>query len=381
MRLYEYEAKKILAAYGVAVPKQIALIESGTSVSSTVSYPAMGKLQVLSGKRAAQGGIALLKSEADLRKFCNAMNGRVLIEEHIEPLAQNLYVSILYLQGGLPYVLLSRGGGSNVESQSSTLLTVPIDILTQHMTPAKIEALNLPQRERLSVEKLLQKLIVCFFAEDCVSLEINPLALTSHHDWIALDAKITLDDRAIFRHPDRTHETLVFRPTPSFTQREQAVQTLNQHREYGGTPCRYTELDGDVILLLSGGGASMVVFDALVHLGVRPGNYSEYSGNPRKEKVEALTRIALEKPNQKGLLVAGAIANFTMIDETMTGIAAALIEAKPSYPIVIRRGGPNEKRAKIMMEDLARKHHLDITWLGSEKTLLEAAQIFAQKIR
>lgn len=380
MRLYEYEGKKMLAAYGVAVPKQIALIESGTSVGNPVGYPVMGKLQVLSAKRATQGGIALLKSEAELRKFYKAMNGRVLIEEHIEPIVQNLYVSILYLPDGLPYVLLSQGGGSNIESQSSTMLTVPIDILTQHMTPTKIETLNLPEREKRSVEKLLQKLIVCFFAEDCASLEINPLALTPHNDWIALDAKITLDDRAIFRHPDRTHETLTMRPTPSFTQREQAVQTLNQHREYGGTPCRYTELDGDVILLLSGGGASMVVFDALTELGVRPGNYSEYSGNPRKEKVEALTRIALGKPNQKGLLIAGAIANFTMIDETMTGIAAALIEAKPSYPIVIRRGGPNEGRAKIMMEDLARKHHLNIMWLGSKKTLLQATQIFAKKI-
>ena len=133
--------------------------------------------------------------------------------------------------------------------------------------------------------------------------------------------------------------------------------------------------------MASGGGASLTAVDALIKEGGKPANYTEYSGNPSKEKVRKLTEIVLSKPNLNGLWVVGAIANFTDIYETMSGFVDGLREAEKTlntkfkFPILIRRGGPKDKEAFQMLKSLK---GLDLYIYGEEISIAESAKIMAK---
>lgn len=388
MRVYEFEAKRLLSAHRVPVPRALGLYASAEACASHRDYPAVAKVQVASGSRGSRGGVAVVTSPAELRSFfLNAESSfssehpaGLLLEEEI-PRGLDLYVSLLYERTG-PALILNPAGGAAVERSAERSFALPLAVSPVPEISAATFASRLPalrKRDHTSLASVLSKLAECFFAEDCRLLEINPLRL-SQGRWSALDVKMELDGRAAARHAGRVLRSATLPQGADSTARERAVVAVNTNPAWGGSPCRYVELDGDAALLLSGGGASLVVFDTLVALGVRPGNYSEYSGNPPREKVEALTRIVLEKPGQRGLLIAGSIANFTLIDETMAGVAAALAEVKPRYPIIVRRGGPNEEKAREQFTELAAAHRLNLAWLPSETTLREACIVFAHAL-
>ena len=115
--------------------------------------------------------------------------------------------------------------------------------------------------------------------------------------------------------------------------------------------------------------------DALIKFGGKPANYTEYSGNPPSEKVEKLARIVMSKPNLSGLLVAGVIANYTNIAETMKGLIVALKEVKPKYPIVVRRAGPFAEQARDMLMEVSKEYGLDIHYFDETIPLTKAAEI------
>ena len=165
------------------------------------------------------------------------------------------------------------------------------------------------------------------------------------------------------------------------TDREIAVTKVDEGDDwYRGTAGKYIEMDGDIAILFSGGGASIANMDALMNVGLKPANYTEYSGNPPREKVAALSKIVLSKPELKGLWIAGGVANFTNVKETFLGIIDALDEIKPSYPIVIRRAGPFGKEGFDLMKECGERNGLDITMFGGEVSMGETAKILADKI-
>ena len=122
------------------------------------------------------------------------------------------------------------------------------------------------------------------------------------------------------------------------------------------------------------------MMDTLYALGQKPSNYTEYSGNPPREKVQALTNIVLSKPGLKGIWVVGGVANFTHIGETMAGIADALRVLKPKVPIVIRRAGPHEDEGKKIMENVAKECHLNLKWFGREISMGKSAKVLVDMI-
>jgi len=213
-----------------------------------------------------------------------------------------------------------------------------------------------------------------FFDNDCLLLEINPL-VESAGKLIALDAKVNLDDTAGGRHKERLLPT---RSIPGHISSKNEIEAKKiDENDYRGTAgSTYFDLDGDIAVLASGGGASLTAMDALLATGGSPANYTEYSGNPPKEKVEKLSKIVLSKKNLHALWVVGAIANFTDIYETLSGFLDALrkINPKPDYPIVIRRGGPNDKKA---FEMLKKNKDFDLHLYGQETTITESAKIVA----
>ncbi len=386
MRLTESQAKSILLTEGVPTPRQFALLTNLADIDQVVTdnFPCVAKVQTVQGKRGKRGLIRTVQSKEELREFwtsltaqADIMQGGLLLEELISN-SKEIYCSISYdYTQQSPIIVFKTDGGTDVEQSDQPLWSLPIHVQST-ISAADLQALNLDQTLIALLVKIGNQLISTFFKYDCLFLEINPLAITSEGSIVALDAKIELDNRAKFRQTEHFSRFAEVRNRiPS--ERERLITEINQKPEYKGTPCRYTELDGDIALLLSGGGASILVFDYLVAAGIKPGNYSEFSGNPVKEKVEALTRVVISKPDQRGLLIAGAVANFTKIDESMKGIAAALAEVKPTYPIVIRRGGPGEDEAKRLMLECAAEHHLDITWFGSETSIPEACDYFLKK--
>ena len=135
----------------------------------------------------------------------------------------------------------------------------------------------------------------------------------------------------------------------------------------------------DIGFLAAGGGGSMAAMDALMQWGGSPANYAEHSGDPPREKVYALAKAILSKPNLSGLWIVGAIANFTRIDQTMQGIIDALIEFKPKFPIVVRRSGPYEKEGLQMLKDAAALYNLDVEVHGSETAMTATAKTMAEK--
>jgi citryl-CoA synthetase large subunit len=387
MRLYEFEGKEILKKYGIPVPHSYGVATIVDRLVDNVHYPFIAKIQVLEGARGKRGGVQCVENatvfskvyETMVRDFGDRKPYGVLVED-VVPEGQDFYLSIAYREGR-PVVCANRAGGVEVEESRASTLVLPLDILSWNVDEITRDLEPVFGPSTPACKALLHQLLTCFFDEDATFLEINPLRHMLDGSFVALDIKMTLDEAASFRH--EAHTALVSLPRESGrmrTERERAVEVINTDLELRGSPARYVELDGDVALLLSGGGASLCILDALVASGVRPGNYSEYSGNPKREKVAALARVVLDKPGQRGLFIAGGVANFTMVDETLAGIEDALREVRPNYPIVIRRGGPNETIAKENIAKLAEETGMDITWLGSDQGLTEASRLFAQKL-
>lgn len=372
MILYEFEGKKLLSEKGLAVPKS-QLIKSPDQ-KILVNPPLVIKAQILSGKRKDAGGVVIVEKESEVGGYLRKILGKrmnkevvksVLVEEKIDHKLE-YYVSISYdTTRRAPVLTFSSLGGSGVEERKAEV--VPIDPITLSFKSSKNNAA--PPK----VLKIIPKLIDLFFGLDLLLLEINPLIIDTKGRVFALDAKLKTDDSASGRHADwnfPARSIAGYRPT----KREIKAKKIDEGDYRGSAGSTYFDLPGDIAVLASGGGASLTAMDALLKEGGRPANYTEYSGNPPKEKVKKLTKIVLSKPNIHGLWVVGAVANFTDIYETLSGFIEALREVKPrpAYPIVIRRGGPRDKEAFEMLRKIK---DYDLHLYGQEISITESAKI------
>lgn len=370
MILFEFEGKKILAENGIDVPRSILAKSEDTNI--TLKFPVILKAQVLSGKRKDAGGIISADNPEEVnaglaKLFSERINNEkvtsVLIEEKID-FDNEYYLSVSYnSETRTPVITFSEKGGTGIEERGAKVL--PVDAITQSFDEKEFPKI---------VRDFIPSVLKTFFENDCILLEINPLVVT-RDGLIALDAKVNLDENAFGRHKER-----VF-PSRSVPGHKSSINEIEAKKidenDYRGTAgSTYFDLEGDIAVLASGGGASLTAMDALLAAGGSPANYTEYSGNPPKEKVEKLTKIVLSKKGIHGLWVVGAIANFTDIYETLSGFLEALrkIDPKPSYPIVIRRGGPNDKKA---FEMLKKVHDFDFHLYGQETSITKSAKIIA----
>ncbi len=383
MNLYEFEGKELFAAHGIAIPRGV-VVRREENVSDAYTKLEVSevvvKAQVLSGKRGKNNAIRFCSSAEEVSKACEeifAMQVRgqyvaaIRIEEKVS-IAEEHYLSISYdSQTRQPVLVYSTKGGVDIEDVGEG------DI--------RREGLDI-RREILDIKDIMtipyaQELWNCFLQEDARQVEINPLVRTSSGKWIAADAKVALDDDAFYRHETWKN----FEPRTMMgrlpTEREKEVTAIDAGEDYyRGTAGKYIEMDGDIAILFSGGGASIANMDALLKAGLKPANYTEYSGNPPREKVRDLAKIVLSKPGLRGLWIAGGVANFTNVKETFNGIVDALDEIKPTYPIVVRRAGPYEKEGMELMRECAIRNSLNITFFGKETSMSETAGILAGMI-
>ncbi|NCO05223.1 MAG: hypothetical protein GW939_03700 [Candidatus Magasanikbacteria bacterium] len=382
MNLYEYEGKKLFEKSGIAIPKGVVI---SRNQDAKKAYNDLGitdvvvKAQVLSGKRGKNNGIQFCSNEQEVEDACQkifSMDIRgqyvaaIRIEEKLS-IAEEHYLSITYdTNAKQPILVYSAEGGVDIE-----------DVPHEQIIITYLDIRNSNIKQETPYSDMAQKLWKCFLNNDCRLVEINPLVKTTEGEWIAADAKVAIDDDAFYRHEEwQTFEprTMLGRPA---TEREIVVQEIDKgEKYYQGTAGKYIEMDGNIAILFSGGGASIANMDALANVGLSAANYTEYSGNPPREKVYALTKIVLSKPEVKGLWIAGGVANFTNIKETFQGIIDALDEVKPTYPIVVRRAGPYEQEGMDIMKDCAQRNNLNIKLFGKESSMSETAQVLADMI-
>ncbi len=341
MKICEHEGKALFEKYGIAVPA-FELIHPETQ-KTALSFPLMLKSQVPASDRKAKGGIVLVESAEEFvavkqKLFALPIDGYLpallLAEEVIVPETE-MYVSFSYSTSyRSPVLALNARGGTGVHNAK----IIPIDILAGLSHSALTQAFGEPITD--DVFLLVNKLWKLFCEEGVLMAEINPLFVFADGSVVAGDAKVIYDD---------------------------ALKETNERP--------FIELGGDIAVIASGGGASMLNIDILMRSGGKPANYVEYSGNPKRQVVEELTMRVLGQPNLKGVWVVGGTANFTDIFETMSGFVDGLrkVTPKPTYPIVIRRDGPRQEEARAMLMEVVANEGYNMHVFGSEISMAESA--------
>lgn len=341
MKLFEYQGKELFSKYGIQVPNFVLLEKPEGEIS--LQFPVVLKSQVLLGERKKKGGIKIVEQKENVLSvleglFKKPIDGevpaKILVEEKVE-YAKEWYVSLSYdTDQRAPVLAVSEKGGMGIESASVFPLAWKGDSWELPVVGISSQLLE-----------VVQRLLELFQKENALLAEINPLFELTDGSVVAGDAKIILDDNVV---------------------------------DPKGRP--YLDLPGDIAILASGGGASLLNLDMLMRYGGRPANYVEYSGNPPALVVEELTVRVLSKPGLKGCWTVGGTANFTDIYETLFGFVQGLckVQPKPTYPIVIRRDGPRQKEAFEMLEKVKREEGYDFHLYGPETPMSESAKIIVQ---
>jgi succinyl-CoA synthetase beta subunit len=390
MKLYEFEGKKLFAQAGIPVPpgKVVASAEEAAGLTKDFG-PVMAKAQVLWGRRGKEHGILACQEEGQLAEAVRSLIGRKMFGETIEKVlvekkldvAREVYASVTYV-GASPSVIVSTRGGIDVEEASrqsrDDVWIEPVDVL-RGFDPA--QAADLVRRAGLdgNLSDVLVKLYRLFFERDATLAEINPLVQTTAGEWIAADAKVQLDDDAMFRQKDlNLPERLSSGRSPTALEQ---LALENDRRDTRGSAGRmFYELDGDIIVLASGGGTSVEALDDLCLLGGRPAVFTEYSGNPTPEKVKGLTKIALQYPGKiNAIWVIGGRANFTDIYETLiNGIMAGIRETHnfdKTIPILIRRAGPRDEESFATLHKMQKEEGYRFYLRGMATSVADSARM------
>ncbi len=362
MKLYEHEAKQLLDDYGLKTP--------GRDGEESVV-----KAQVLSKNRKEHGGICFADKGEEAETIAEEMRGstvngqkveEILIENRIE-FSEEYYVAFLYdTDTRSPVMLFSDTGGSGIEERETQKLVIEKGM--PHEFRQFIEE-NFDLDDIVELGSVLSKIYSTFTQEDARMIEINPLAKTEN-GLVVLDAMIDLDDDAEYRRersfPERSDMGR------KKTEREKEAKKIDED-DHRGIAGKYTELDGDIGMMLAGGGASLTNTDALVEYGGKPANYTEYGGNPPSEKVYRLSKIIMSK-ELNGLWHVGGTANNTNILRTMKGFCKALREEKPDYPIVVRRDGPQADEAFELLRETKDELGLEMKLFRNDTPMTKTAE-------
>lgn len=373
MKLHEYESKELLQEYGLKVPsRDIEESDEGFVV----------KAQILANSRKEMGAVrfadTLREAEVEKQEVLGAeFKGRepekAIIEEQV-PIEKEFYVAFLYdTDTRNPALLFSTEGGSGIESREAGKLSLSSED-AEHQIQDFLRAQGLERVKDLSAT--LQKLYEVFLEEDARMLEVNPLVQNSN-GFVVVDAMIDLEDDAAFRHEWEYPERAA--TGGEKTKRELRAQKIDEDN-HQGVAGKYIELEGDIGMMLAGGGASLTNMDAMIEYGGEPANYTEYGGNPPTEKVYRLSKVIMDKPGLKGLWHVGGTANNTDIYRTMKGFCQALEEEKPDYPIVVRRDGPNADRAFELLRETRERLDLDMRLFRNDTAMTKTAEVLMEMI-
>ncbi|MBP7063459.1 ADP-forming succinate--CoA ligase subunit beta [Ferrovibrio sp.] len=363
MNIHEYQAKSLLAKYGVAVPRGgVAFTpDEAANVARELGGPVwVVKAQIHAGGRGKGGGVKVVKSIDAVSETAKNMLGMTLVTHQTGPegklvkrlyveegcdIKRELYLSLLIDRAtSRVTVMASTEGGMDIEEVAAKhpkkIFKLAIDPVTglQPFHARKIAfALKLKDKQVGSAVKFLTAMYQAFIALDASIVEINPLVVTGAGDLIALDAKMNFDDNALFRHKDVAEMRDPDEEDPS--ELEAAKYELN-----------YVKLDGKIGCMVNGAGLAMATMDIIKLYGSEPANFLDVGGGATKERVTAAFKIILKDPNVKGILV-NIFGGIMRCDVIAEGVIAAAREVKLSVPLVVRLEGTNVELGKKIMAE------------------------------
>jgi succinyl-CoA synthetase beta subunit len=371
MNIHEYQAKELLAKYGVPVPDGYAAMSVDEAVEAAKKLPGplwVVKAQIHAGGRGkgkfkelgadAKGGVRLARSIEEVRESAEEMLGRTLVTIQTGPhgkqvqrlyitdgvdIAKEFYLALLVdRESGRIAVVASTEGGMEIEKVAhdtpEKIATITIDPATglmPHHGRAVSAALGLGGDLAKQCAKVLAKLYDAFVGTDASQIEINPLAITDKGQLLVLDAKVGFDSNADFRHPD-------------LEQLRDLSEEEPMEIEASKYDLSYIKLDGSIGCMVNGAGLAMATMDIIKLEGGEPANFLDVGGGANTEKVTAAFKIILSDPAVKGILVNifGGIMRCDIIAE---GIVAAAREVSLSVPLVVRLEGTNVQQGKDIL--------------------------------
>lgn len=367
MRLLEIEAKEILMKYRIPTPPG-QLVSSAEEIK--IDGPVMLKTQIPLGGRGKAGGILEVSSQGETKAkleklFSTQVKGyrpkKILVEEKME-VEQEFFLAVSYdTVAKEPVAIFSQEGGVDIEElasrQPEKVMKEWFSVrgrLPQYRAREIISDAGVSGRMLLGLGTIFSSLADIFLDYDATIAEINPLALTRNGKLIALDCHIEIDDDAVSRHKDIAEKQNDLdryeeeRSSTDFERRGKEIDELD-HRGVAG---RIIEFDGNLGLIIGGGGASLTAFDAVQHHGGKPANYCEIGGNPSVMKVKELTKHILSKSGVDKIAVIMNVVSNTRVDLVARGVVKGIMEAGklPSETLSVFRipGAWEEEGFKIL---------------------------------
>jgi succinyl-CoA synthetase beta subunit len=355
MNIHEYQAKDLFARFQIPVPQETlcTTVEEVQQAVDRLAGSAVIKAQVLTGGRGKAGGIQIVRTadeatDAAARILGMTIKGlpvdRVLVAEAVE-IERECYVGLTTDRNARSLALMLSGeGGVEIEEVARTapdkIVKCPVDpgaglfdFLARNLALALFDDMALVRK----TVAIMQKLYRCYVAIDASLAEINPLVVTPEHELMALDAKINLDDNALYRHPDLA---ALREPTA-------AEQKELDARQKG---LSYIKLDGDIGCMVNGAGLAMATMDVIKLYGGQPANFLDIGGSSNPQKVVDAMNILLSDANVKVVLI-NIFGGITRCDDVARGLLTAMEQLQIERPIVVRLTGTNEAAGHALLQD------------------------------
>jgi succinyl-CoA synthetase beta subunit len=363
MKIHEYQAKGLLSKFGVPVPRgQVAfnVDEARAAAEKLGTKVVVVKAQIHAGGRGKAGGVKLAKSVDEAGSLAGKILGmklitpqtgeegrivrRLLIEEGLD-IKRELYLSILVDRAaGAPVFMASQAGGMEIEEVAKEN---PSAIIRQKIDPASgfqpyharklAFGLGLPAEMMGIAIDFFRSVYRAFLELDASLLEINPLIVTGDGKLIALDAKVQLDDNAMFRHPDFKDLRDLEEETP--LEVEASKFKLN-----------YIKLDGTIACMVNGAGLAMATMDIIKLSGGSPANFLDVGGGASEEQVKSAFRLLLSDPNVKAVFV-NIFGGILRCDVLASGVVNAAKELKIKVPVIVRMEGTNVEQGQAILKN------------------------------
>lgn len=355
MKIHEYQAKELFSTYGIPIQRQILCT---VAEDAAIAYNMLGKeevvvkAQVLTGGRGKAGGIKLAKSNDEAVSHAYNILGmkikdytvnKIIITEAVNITAE-FYISFVIDRNSKSVILImSAEGGMDIEEVAAKtpekihrfsidpFIGIP-DYLARKFAFVlfdKIEYIN-------QFVPILQNLYRLFINTDASLTEINPLVITDREKLIAVDAKMTFDDNALYRQPDILD---LFEPTP-----EERIEADAKDKGFS-----YVHLDGEIGCMVNGAGLAMATMDMIKLYGGNPANFLDIGGSSNPQKVIEAMSLLLKHPNLKVVLI-NIFGGITRCDDVAVGLLKAFEEIKTDIPVIVRLTGTNEEEGRALLK-------------------------------
>jgi succinyl-CoA synthetase beta subunit len=373
MNIHEYQAKTLLSEFGVPISRGVPVLKPEDAEAAAAKLPGpiwVVKSQIHAGGRGKgkfkeasagdKGGVRIAKSVGEVTQYARQMLGATLVT--VQTGAHGKQVNRLYIEEGSDIdkefylsilvnretsevsFVVSTEGGVNIEDVAHNtpdkIVTFSVDPATgimPHHGRTVAKALNLSGDLAKRAEKLVSQLYDAFTAKDMAMLEINPLVVTKQGQLRVLDAKVSFDDNAMFRHP----EVAALRDETEEDAKEIEASKYDLN---------YVTLDGTIGCMVNGAGLAMATMDIIKLYGMEPANFLDVGGGANKEKVAAAFKIITADPNVKGILV-NIFGGIMKCDVIAEGVVAAVKEVGLKVPLVVRLEGTNVEQGKKIISD------------------------------